>query len=216
MSMHKIACSTVQKRYFNVRSCCFSVDLFLCKVVNWLSSLSALYIVELSPPCGVKLMTPLYPQRETNYLWILVRTKPFHSLRGTVDKLKPPCMETTATSSTTPPRAAPATTVDPLPGPAGDHQRHDREQPRPSHPGQPPARTAGIPSGRHPSRGSGYDGAAGQQDGDPPGPDRAGRDGYVNASGSQFWGRSPVAGQQHGLRSGGGWRTCDTPTAATA
>ena len=36
-----------------------------------------------------------------------------------------------------------------------------------------------------------------------------------NASGSQFWGRSPVAGQQHGLRSGGGWRTCDTPTAAT-
>ena len=82
MSMHKIACSTVQKRYFSVRSCCFSVDLFLCKVVNWLSSLSALYIVELSPPCGAKLMMPLYPQRETNYLWILVRTKPFHSLRG--------------------------------------------------------------------------------------------------------------------------------------
>ena len=82
MSMHKIACSTVQKRYFSVRSCCFSVDLFLCKVVNWLSSLSALYIVELSPPCGAKLMMPLYPQRETDYLWILVRTKPFHSLRG--------------------------------------------------------------------------------------------------------------------------------------
>ena len=52
MSMHQIACSTVQKRYFSVRSCYFSVDLFLFKVVNWLSSLSALYIVELSLPCG--------------------------------------------------------------------------------------------------------------------------------------------------------------------